>query len=105
MSSPTDDPEDGDWRGTLVALQQLHARLLTAAAELSGRLARPAACSDGEVMGLEWETEGLSADERDALYERVCADLQTLDALTEKLVQLSTLLEARGPTMPPTISP
>jgi hypothetical protein len=105
VSFPADPPEDGDWRATLVALQQLHARLLTMADALRIDLARPAAtwdvARDAEVTGLGWELGRLPAAERIALYESVCVDLQMLEALTEQLEQLADKLEARGPTIPP----
>ena len=82
MSATTADSGTDDWRATLMALQQLHARLLMTAAELRVSLARPAA------------TGRLSEAERVALYERVCADLQMLEALTDKLEQLPAMLEA-----------
>jgi hypothetical protein len=99
--STTDDPEDEDWRAARAALQRLHARLSTMAAELSVSLTRPAARWDGEVTGLGWGSEELPEVERVALYESVREDLQILEALTEKLQQVSDMLEARGPTQPP----
>jgi hypothetical protein len=101
MSAPTSASEDDDWRAGLAALQRLHARLSTMADALRVVLARPGACWDGEVTGLGWGTEELPEAERAALYETVSADLQLLGALTEKLEQLSDLLEARGTTEPP----
>jgi hypothetical protein len=101
VSFPADPPEDGDWRATLVALQQLHARLLTMADALRIDLARPAATwdvgRDAEGVERRWGLGRLPAAERIALYASVCADLQLLEALTEQLAQLSDLLEARDP--------
>jgi hypothetical protein len=82
-------------------LLRLHARLSAMAEALRGGLARPAARWNAEVTGLEWRPEELPEAERIALYERVCADLQHLEALTEQLAQLAALLEAHGPTRPP----
>jgi hypothetical protein len=48
------------------------------------------------VTGLEKLPEA----ERIALYESVCADLQMLETLTEKLARLSALLAARDSTRP-----
>jgi hypothetical protein len=108
MSSPADHPEDGDWRATLEALQQVLARLLTQGDALRSDLARPTATGDegrtAEGAELRWELGQLPEAERVALYESVGADLQLLDALTEKLVQLSDLLETSAPQTP-TISP
>jgi hypothetical protein len=101
MSSSRGDTEDDDWREGLAALQRLHARLSTTADALRVTLAHPGARWDGEVTGLEWETEALSEAERVALYERVSADLQLLGTLTEQLEQLAALLEAHDPTEPP----
>ena len=101
MSAPMGDAEDTDWRAGLAALQRLHARLSTTAEAWRVALARPGARGDGAVTGLAWEIDALPEAERVALYASVCADLQTLEALTEPLAQLSARLEAHDPPRPP----
>jgi hypothetical protein len=77
------------WRAALTALRQFHGQLCTTAEALRAVLARPAAREDEDVMGLEWEAAGLPETTRVALYGSICADLQMLEDLTEKLKQMS----------------
>jgi hypothetical protein len=90
-----------EWRAALPMLQRLHARLSLQADALRVALARPGARGDGEVTGLERETETLSEAERVALYESVCADLQRLEVLAEQLAQVAVLLDAHDPPRHP----
>ena len=95
--STTDDPDEGDWRGALAQLQQLHTRLLTMAEALRADLARPPAM--WTVVGDPGQAEGrlglgrLSEAERAALDASVEADLQMLRQLTERLEQLRVTLD------------